>query len=117
MRAKWRYPCAHRLARSALRSLLRSGKHWEQSWHREASRRLDRGIQGRRYAHTSRSPDPTLRLYAPFPFCQFMGRGYYEYERFAMHCDDIENRVPADRQMKKSKIWRLADDPCLTNRD
>jgi hypothetical protein len=37
--AKSRYPCLHRLARLPLEDPRRSGKHWERSWHREASRR------------------------------------------------------------------------------
>src|SRR5260370_19688581 len=51
-----------------VRGLPRSAKHWEQFWHREASRRLDRRIQGHSYAHSSRSSHPTLHLDAPFFF-------------------------------------------------
>src|SRR5580658_2241367 len=44
MPAKSRYPCAHRLARLPFEDPRRSGKHWEQCWHREASRRPEVGI-------------------------------------------------------------------------
>ena len=33
-----------------------------------------------------------------------MGRGYDEHEGFAMHCDNIEGRVPTNRQTKKSNV-------------
>jgi hypothetical protein len=33
-----------------------------------------------------------------------MGRGYDEYERFAMHCDNIEGRVFTNGQTKKSNV-------------
>jgi hypothetical protein len=44
-----------------------------------------------------------------------MGRGYDEHEGFAMHCDNIEGRVPSNRQTKKSNVERSGlqhlDDP------
>jgi hypothetical protein len=40
---------------------------------REVSRRSNRGIQGHRYAHTPRSPDPPLRAGAPFFFLLVYG--------------------------------------------
>jgi len=40
----------------------------------------------------------------PSPFFQFVGRGYHQYEPLAMHRDNLEGRVPANRQTKKSNI-------------
>jgi hypothetical protein len=75
MRVIWRRPCAQRLARSALRSLQRSGKHWEQSRHREAAPKLDRGTQGHRYAHTSRTHGLPLRGRTLFLFARLWDAG------------------------------------------
>jgi hypothetical protein len=66
-------PSAHRLTILALGVLLLSGKQTEQSRHREASRRLDRGIQGHSCAHSSRSFHPTLHVDAPFFFLPVCG--------------------------------------------
>src|SRR5260370_31465944 len=42
----------------------------------------------------------------PFSLCQFMGRGHDEHERFAMHRDYLEFRVPTDGRAQKSNIER-----------
>src|ERR1700722_2225424 len=43
-----------------------------------------------------------------FPFCQFVGGRHHEYELFAVHGDNIEARMLADRQTKKSNVERPA---------
>src|SRR5580704_2186612 len=54
----------------------------------------------------------------PFSFRQFMGRGYDEYEGFAMHCDNIEGRVPTCWHTKKSNVERPGlQHPYLLRRD
>jgi hypothetical protein len=35
-----------------------------------------------------------------------MGRGYDEREGFAMHCDNIDGRMPSNRQTRKSNVER-----------
>ena len=83
---------------------------WETLGTIPASRRIPKikswnpGAQVRSYI--TKSWPASSRRRTLFPFCQFMGRGYNEYEGFAMHGDNIEGRVPTNRQTKKSNVER-----------